>query len=99
MKVTRPFRGCAGRGRSVHVSPRSVERNSRVPATNAHTTVPLGAETSAKLGSGMTVGVGGGGDGVRAMVAVGVAVGLARAMVGVGLGDAAGCPPHAARTS
>src|SRR5438552_9615272 len=97
MNAITPFTGCGGTGRSVHVSPRSVERNSRVPATNAHT-APLVGLSSAKLGSGMSVAVGDGAA-VRAMVSVGLAVGLASAMVDVGLDDAAGCAPHAARTS
>src|SRR5437667_7723967 len=97
MNVTRPFTGCGGSGRSVHVSPRSVERKSRVPATKAHTTVPLGAERSVKLGSGMRVGVGDS-AGVRVAVGTGVGVGVAAATVADGLGDAAGWAPHAVRT-
>src|SRR5438552_38446 len=103
MNVTRPFTGCGGTGRSVHVSPRSVERKSRVPATNAHTTVPLGAERSAKLGSGITVGVA---DGASVRVAVGtcVGVGLAAARLADGLGAVVGCAaqevsPIASRTA
>src|SRR5947207_3063681 len=94
MNATTPFTGCGGSGRSAQVSPRSVERKSRVPATKAHRTVPLGADRSAKLGSGISVGVA---DGAGARVAVGapVGVGLATARVAAGLGDAAGCDPQA----
>src|SRR6266851_1619969 len=98
MNVTRPFTGCGGTGRSVHVSPRSLERNSRVPATKAHTTVPFGAERSAKLGSGIGVGVGDG-AGVRVAVGASVGVGLAAATVADGLGDTAGWAPQAVRTT
>src|SRR5258708_33462479 len=94
MNGTRPFTGCGGTGRSAHVSPRSVERKSRVPATNAHTTVALGAERSVKLGRGMRVGVGDGAV-VRVAVGAGVGVGLAAATVADGLGDAAGCAEQA----
>src|SRR5258708_39568460 len=96
MNVTRPFAGCGGTGRSAHVSPRSVERKSRVPATKAHTTVPLGAERSAKLGSGMRAGVGDGAV-VRVAVGAGGGVGLAAATGAEGRGDAAGRAAQAAR--
>src|SRR5260370_25366487 len=96
MNVTRPFTGCGGTGRSAHMSPRSVERKSRVPATKAHTTVPLGAERSVKLGSGINVGVGDG-VGVRAAVGASVGVGLAAAMGADEGGDAVGWGPQPVR--
>jgi hypothetical protein len=75
-----------GSDRSAQVSPRSVERKSRVPAMSAHTTVPDGALSCATLGNGIGVDDG---ELVGAEV-VATAVGD-----GVGEGAAFGCVVHA----
>ena len=47
--------GSSAAERSCQVSPRSVERNSRLPATSAHTTFAAGALSSAVFGIGIGV--------------------------------------------
>jgi hypothetical protein len=91
-----------GTPRSSHVVPRSLERNSRVPATSAHTMSPDGALIVAMFGSviGVPVGVGAAvGDGLGVGVAVGAGLGVA---LGEGLGGTVGdapAGPQAVRSS
>ena len=83
--------GSDASGRSCHVSPRSVLRKSRVPATRAQTTEPDEALSCAKLGNVIRVeDVLAGAVGVAAGAAVGAGVRLAGATVAVGDVDATG---------
>src|SRR5437764_649352 len=96
MNAIAGFASGAGTVRSVHESPRSVDRNRRFAATRAHTTVPLGASRSAKVGreTGSIVGLG-----VADRPAATVGGALAGGSVVDDVGATAGCAAHAASST
>src|SRR3989442_12826629 len=87
--------GTGGTRRSSQVAPRSAERKSRVPATRAQTTSPVGALSVANDGSGIGVGERVG-DPVGAAVTLGPGVALGAALVDAATEGAAGGTPDGA---